>query len=294
MSLLKFFTKTRKRLVFTTIAVTAFALVVWVAISLYANFWTYYRLYYTNTVPSGMTHQERVDRLAAGGFDALPVIVMQLRKLDPTLEKLSMDALETMHRKDKDFLFSAMRNKDRKIAQCAVELITSFAIRAVERPQDGRSMYYNYEIDKVISTVEQYTKSDITPDDGASAEEALLKLREYEKYHTENERYRKFRRSLPQAIKLEVKKRLAEEQKKYGPPQITKGIEIFDEIRRKYPSLSEEQLFEVASILGNVLDLNARYFMLYKNGIPEKGGVVKNPGFHFRDTRDNIPDQGTE
>lgn len=73
-------------------------------------------------------------------------------------------------------------------------------------------------------------------------------------------------------------------------PPVIRAVIVFDEIRQKYPDLSDEQLFEVASIVGNASNMNAKYFMLYKNGTPKEGKVISDPGFDYRDTSGNIKD----
>lgn len=75
-----------------------------------------------------------------------------------------------------------------------------------------------------------------------------------------------------------------------GAPPVEWAILVFDEVRRTNSGLNETQLFEVASILGNATSTNAKYYMLFKNGIPDEGRIVENPGFDVRDTSGNVPD----
>lgn len=98
-------------------------------------------------------------------------------------------------------------------------------------------------------------------------------------------------RRLPEALRAQVKAQIANAlSKDVSVPMLYRAVIVFDEVRKKNPTLTEEQLFEVASIVGNATKTNAKYFMLYKDGIPTEGTVLQNPGFDYRDTSGNVPD----
>ena len=65
---------------------------------------------------------------------------------------------------------------------------------------------------------------------------------------------------------------------------------VFAEVSNYNPELTEEQLFEVASMLGNASEMNAKYYMLYLDNEQTETVVISNPGFDFRDTSGNICD----
>ena len=45
---------------------------------------------------------------------------------------------------------------------------------------------------------------------------------------------------------------------------------------------------QVASLLGNDIGINARYFFGYRGGLPEESGVIENPGYDISHTGDNL------
>ena len=95
---------------------------------------------------------------------------------------------------------------------------------------------------------------------------------------------------LPSAVRAEVKAKLQQRLSNSSIPPLYTCIGLFDETRTNHVGLSKGQLFEVASILGNAMKLNAQCFMLYQNGIPKQSRVLENPDFDYRDTSQNIPD----
>jgi hypothetical protein len=74
------------------------------------------------------------------------------------------------------------------------------------------------------------------------------------------------------------------------PPEIF-YYGIIPKLKEQYPTLTEEQVFEAASFIGNASGLNTKYYlMLYHNPeLAERGGVVV-PNFDVHDTSGNICD----
>jgi hypothetical protein len=66
-------------------------------------------------------------------------------------------------------------------------------------------------------------------------------------------------------------------------------INLFTSFSSSHPSLTDEQLFEVASILANDVSINARYFFEYRGAQTQETRVIENPGYDFRHTGDNLP-----
>lgn len=69
-----------------------------------------------------------------------------------------------------------------------------------------------------------------------------------------------------------------------------RGTVIYYDVRNRYPQLSERQRFAVASMIGNALQVNAKYYLLSDRLSEEKGGIIRDPGFDLNDTSQNLPD----
>ena len=69
-----------------------------------------------------------------------------------------------------------------------------------------------------------------------------------------------------------------------------RGITIYRDVCQRYPQLSEQQRFAVASMIGNGLHVNAHYYLLSDTVSEEGGGTVAKPGFALDDTSQNLPD----
>ena len=69
-----------------------------------------------------------------------------------------------------------------------------------------------------------------------------------------------------------------------------RGTTIYRDVRNRYPQLSEQQRVAVASMIGNALRMNAKYYLLSDSVSEERGGIVENPGFGLDDTSQNLPD----
>ncbi|MBN1608511.1 MAG: hypothetical protein JW940_17905 [Polyangiaceae bacterium] len=71
---------------------------------------------------------------------------------------------------------------------------------------------------------------------------------------------------------------------------VERGVTIYRDVHKRYPQLLEQQRFAVASMIGNALGMNAKYYLALESVSEERGGIITNPGFALNDTSQNLPD----
>jgi len=103
-------------------------------------------------------------------------------------------------------------------------------------------------------------------------------------------RYREWtRQTLPADVVVEIRKQLAELRSKNGGA-------IYLDVRSRWSQLSFRQRFEVASMIGNALGVNAEFYPFSYGlsdecrGLLEGRGLFERPSDNVSDTSQNFPD----
>jgi hypothetical protein len=270
----------------------------------YRHYWAYYRLFFANTAGE-MRYQDRVHALARGGTDALSMMIQRISDDDPGAEQLALDALETMHSDTiggPQVLYQLMSqgNED------ALNMVAYIALRARLDRYRHLHLYQEYHPDRVLEAVEQYTNnySNAYPSD--LGRRALAALRAEYGALVKAATIRRYKHSLSPAARRALMERMEAERDTDSKSPATvfdqngafqgqhsllliRYIALFTTFLGEHPELTDEQAYEVASIFGNDLRLNARYFFdLYRQGIPDESGIVVDPGFDYAHTGDNL------
>jgi len=228
-------------------------------------------------------------------FNCLPNLRDNLIRFGTNDERVAFQTLENMYFNEcgKEFLINALYNKDQTISKSAFEIIMLFAYECWRQAnENSRPVIYNdfkpYNLKPII---EKFSQSINDSKYKEYVIFGLSKLKKYSDCLKEIERYQSYNKSLPSLVKKEINLKAIEIlSEPINQTTLLALTILFDDIRIKYPKLTEEQLFEVASILGNKISLNAMYFMFYKNGLPDKGGINEDPCYDYKDVRINLPD----
>jgi hypothetical protein len=285
-------------------AVISVLLVIALGFAMYRYWWTYYRLFYSNGA-GDLTYEQRAEALARGGEQALYMMGLRITDETPGADALALDALEIMHSDSlhgPGILYRWMADGN----QDAMSMVTFIALRGrLDRSRHVR-LYRELGPDRVVAAVEDYVARYSKPDADDLGRRAIAALRAERQSLVEAERVRRFTPSLPPPLRSDLQTRLLAERKRQPQDQLlafdrdgqflgTRSmlllsyVDLFTSFCSSHPSLTDEQIFEVASILANDVSINARYFFEYRNGQPQESRVIENPGYDFRHTGDNLP-----
>jgi hypothetical protein len=225
----------------------------------------------------------------------LPILRDQLLKSDSKNQLIAFETLQNMHFKEcgKLFLFDALKSRDLNVSQSAFEIIMYFSVECWHQANDKNRplIFSDYKPYLVIPVIEEISTKVIDSKYKKYLELGLSDLIRYSDCLKEVERYQTYKATLSKPIRADVKQKVDEILSKPKDQfTILSIITFFDGTLKENPSLTEEQIFEVASILGNKTNTNAMYYMLYSKGLPKQGGILEDPCFDFKDIRINIQD----